>query len=58
MKNEVMSGSSRGGKLYMLMSSGSPVPDEIVTDIIGEAMVKKASGTKVFTSLCSTNFEI
>ena len=47
MKNEVMSGSSRGGKLYALMSAGNPVPDEIVTDIIGEAMVKKAGGTKV-----------
>ena len=42
-----MSGSSRGGKLYALMSAGNPVPDEIVTDIIGEAMVKKAGGTKV-----------
>jgi len=48
MKNEVMSGSSRGGKLYALMSSGTPVPDEIVTDILGEAMVKKASGSKGF----------
>ena len=48
MKNEVMSGSSRGGKLYALMSAGNPVPDEIVTDIIGEAMVKKAGGVKVF----------
>ena len=47
MKNEVMSGSSRGGKLYALMSAGNPVPDEIVTDIIGEAMVKKADGSKV-----------
>lgn len=48
MKNEVMSGSSRGGKLYALMSAGNPVPNEIVTDIIGEAMVKKADGSKGF----------
>jgi len=48
MKNEVMSGSSRGGKLYKLMSSGEAVPNEIVTDILGEAMVKKAGGTKGF----------
>ena len=47
MKAEVMSGSSRGGKLYQLMSSGQPVPDAIVTDIIAEAMCKKAGGNKV-----------
>ena len=47
MKAEVMSGSSRGGKLYQLMSSGQPVPDEIVTDILAEAMCRKASGNKV-----------
>ena len=47
MKAEVMSGSSRGAKLYQLMSSGGSVPNEIVADIIGEAMVKKAAGSKV-----------
>ena len=47
MKNEVMSGSSRGGKLYKLMSSAEALPNEIVTDILAEAMVKKAGGTKV-----------
>ena len=47
MKAEVMSGSSRGGKLYQLMSSGQPVPDEIVTDILAEAMCRKAAGNKV-----------
>ena len=47
MKAEVMSGSSRGGKLYQLMSSGQQVPDQIVTDIIAEAMCRKASGNKV-----------
>lgn len=48
MKAEVMSGSSRGGKLYQLMSSGQPVPDEIVTDILAEAMCRKAPGNKGF----------
>jgi len=48
MKAEVMSGSSRGGKLYQLMSSGQPVPDEIVTDILAEAMCRKAAGNKGF----------
>ena len=54
MKNEVMSGSSRGGKLYALMSAGNPVPNEIVTDIIGEAMVKKADGSKVCNDISIT----
>jgi len=48
MKHEVMSGSNRGTKLYQLMSTGQPVPDAIVTDIIAEAMCKKASGNKGF----------
>jgi len=49
MKAEVMSGSDRGTKLYMLMSSGGAVPNEIVNDIIAEAMCKKAaSATKGF----------
>ena len=56
MKNEVMSGSSRGGKLYALMSAGNPVPNEIVTDIIGEAMVKKADGSKVRNEVRITVF--
>ena len=58
MKNEVMSGSSRGGKLYALMSAGNPVPNEIVTDIIGEAMVKKADGSKVHYEIIITVFGI
>jgi len=48
MKAEVMSGSSRGLKLYQLMASGGSVPNEIVTDILGEAMLRKASGAKGF----------
>ena len=51
MKAEVMSGSSRGGKLYALMSSGQHVPDEIVTDILAEAMCRKAPGNKVIMTL-------
>ena len=42
MKAEVMSGSNRGAQLYKLMSSGEAVPNEIVNDIIAEAMVRKA----------------
>ena len=47
MKAEVMSGSARGAKLYQLMSSGEAVPNEIVTDILAEAMIRKAGGSKV-----------
>ena len=42
-----MSGSSRGGKLYGLMASGQTVPNEIVNDIIAEAMVRTAGGADV-----------
>lgn len=48
MKNEVMSGSNRGAQLYKLMSGGEPVPNEVVNDIIAEAMVKKAAAAKGF----------
>jgi len=48
MKAEVMSGSARGAKLYQLMSSGEAVPNEIVTDILAEAMIRKAGGSKGF----------
>jgi len=48
MKHEIMSGSSRGSKLYQLMSSGQLVPDEVVTDILAEAMCRKASGNQGF----------
>ena len=37
-----MSGSKRGQQLYMLMANGNAVPSEIVTDLLGEAMAKKA----------------
>ena len=42
-----MSGSQRGGNLYKLMSSGEPVPNGIVNDLIAEAMVKFADGNDV-----------
>jgi len=42
LRGEVMSGSKRGQQLYMLMANGNTVPSEIVTDLLGEAMVAKA----------------
>ena len=42
-----MSGSQRGGNLYKLMSTGEPVPNGIVNDLIAEAMVKFADGNDV-----------
>ena len=47
LRHEVMSGSQRGGNLYKLMSSGEPVPNGIVNDLIAEAMVKFAEGNDV-----------
>jgi len=41
LRNEVMSGSKRGGQLYKLMSSGERVPNEIIDDLLAEAMVKR-----------------
>lgn len=42
LRAEVMSGTKRGGQLYKLMASGETVPNEIVDDILAEAMVRKA----------------
>merc|ERR1712126_417523 len=42
LRAEVMSGSKRGQQLYMTMANGNAVPSEIVTDLLGEAMVAKA----------------
>ena len=47
LRHEVMSGSQRGGNLYKLMSTGEPVPNGIVNDLIAEAMVKFADGNDV-----------
>merc|ERR1712098_940575 len=45
LRTEVMSGSKRGQQIYMLMANGNTVPSEIVTDLLGEAMVEKASSS-------------
>jgi len=42
LRNEVMSGTPRGRQLYQMMSNGEPVPNEVVDDLLAEAMVKKA----------------
>merc|ERR1719481_1342821 len=42
LRAEVMSGSKRGQQLYMTMANGNAVPSEIVTDLLGEAMVGQA----------------
>jgi len=42
LRAEVMSGTKRGTQLYKLMASGESVPNEIVDDILAEAMVRKA----------------
>ena len=47
LKAEVMSGSHRGVGLYQLMASGEPVPNEIVDDLIAEAMLRVAEGSDV-----------
>ena len=58
MKAEVMSGSARGAKLYQLMSSGEAVPNEIVTDILAEAMIRKAGGSKVWMIIQSFDHKL
>nr|ADD38547.1 Adenylate kinase isoenzyme 1 [Lepeophtheirus salmonis] len=45
---EVMSGSDRGLKLYNIMSGGDKVPNDIVDEILVEAMIAKASESKGF----------
>lgn len=47
LRAEVMSGTNRGMQLYKLMASGENVPNEIVDDILAEAMVRKAD-SKVY----------
>merc|ERR1711973_461232 len=42
LRSEVMSGSKRGQQLYMLMANGNNVPNEVVDDLLGEAMLAKA----------------
>ena len=60
-RNEVMSGSKRGGQLYKLMSSGERVPNEIIDDLLAEAMVKrveKGANVSQFQMLKSCNIMI
>merc|ERR1712141_680742 len=42
LRNEVMTGSPRGRKLYAIMADGGAVPNEVINDLLAEAMVKKA----------------
>ena len=48
LRNEVMSGTPRGRQLYQMMSNGEPVPNEVVDDLLAEAMVKKAESKVIF----------
>nr|ACO14812.1 Adenylate kinase isoenzyme 1 [Caligus clemensi] len=45
---EVMSGSDRGLKLYKIMSNGDKAPNDMVDEILVEAMIAKASESKGF----------
>merc|ERR1712141_883807 len=42
LRNEVMTGTPRGRKLYAIMANGEAVPNEVINDLLAEAMVKKA----------------
>ena len=56
LRAEVMSGTKRGSQLYKLMASGESVPNEIVDDILAEAMVRKAdSKVTLLTKFISSN---
>merc|ERR1712038_122171 len=48
LRHDVMSGSNRGGQIYRLMSEGVPVPNNIIDDLIAEAMVAAAEKSKGF----------
>lgn len=43
LRHEVMSGSTRGRELYQLMSNGESVPNDVIDNLLAEAMVKKAN---------------
>ena len=47
LKSEVTSGSYRGDTLYNTISSGERVSNEIVDELIGEAMMWTAGGSDV-----------
>ena len=42
-----MSGSQRGMNLYKVLSSGEAAPNEIVDDLIAEAMIRAAGQSNV-----------
>ncbi len=44
------------GQLYKLMASGESVPNEIVDDILAEAMVRKADSKVIYLRIKSHNF--
>merc|ERR1711884_931048 len=48
LRADVMSGSKRGQQLYRLMSEGMAVPNNVVDDLIAEAMVAAAEKSKGF----------
>ena len=54
LRAEVMSGTNRGMQLYKLMASGESVPNEIVDDILAEAMVRKADSKVTTTTWLGT----
>ena len=37
-----MTGTPRGRQLYAIMADGGAVPNEVINDLLAEAMVKKA----------------
>ena len=50
-----MSGTPRGRQLYQMMSNGEPVPNEVVDDLLAEAMVKKAESKVIFFVVVMVN---
>merc|ERR1712039_175387 len=48
LRADVMSGSKRGQQLYRLMPEGQPVPNNVVDDLLAEAMVAAAEKSKGF----------
>ena len=56
LRNEVMSGTPRGRQLYQMMSNGEPVPNEVVDDLLAEAMVKKAESKVIFFVVVIVNW--
>ncbi len=47
LRAEVMTGSARGRELYQMMADGKPVPNEVVDELLAEAMLKRVNSSKV-----------